>query len=215
MLIIDHREKLLCAVLNGMIEFEVQHLPLGDVMCKYEDQTTWICERKTSQDLANSIKIGRWGEQSKRLYESNCKIFYIIEGDLRDTTMPYNALVSAILNAEMRAHTHVIRTMDVDETATYIRHLYQKCEGSLSTGIPTIITKKRKRDANKDIVFARQLMCIPSISENVAKKLYEQFGNITKLQEALQSKAKFPKVALDEKHNIGKKRIEILCTYLL
>jgi len=215
MRIIDRREHMLCAALNGTIQFEVQDLPLGDVMCKYEDGSIWIAERKTSHDLANSIKIGRWGEQSKRLYESNCKIFYIIEGDLRDTAMPYNALVSATLNAEMRNNTHVIRTMDVDETATYIRHLYQKCEGALPTGIHTIITKKRKRDANKDMVFTRQLMCIPSISENVAKKLYEQFGNITKLQEALQSKAKFPKISLDEKHDIGKKRIEILCKYLL
>ena len=129
--------------------------------------------------------------------------------------MPYNALVSATLNAEMRNNTHVIRTMDVNETAIYIRHLYQKCEGTLPTGIATMITKKRKRDCNKDIVFRRQLMCIPSISENVAKKLYEKFGNVTKLQEALQDKSKFPKVTLDEKHNIGKKRIELLCKYLL
>ena len=78
-----------------------------------------------------------------------------------------------------------------------------------------MITKKRKRDANKDIVFARQLMCIPSISENVAQKLYEKFGNITKLQESLQNKSKFPKVALDDKHNLGKKRIDLLCKYML
>ena len=59
-------------------------------------------------------------------------------------------------------------------------------------------------------------MCTQSISENVVKKLFfEQFGNITKLQEALQSKATFPHISLDERHHIGKKRIDILCTYLL
>ena len=84
MLILDYRENMLCAKLHGTIQFEVENLPLGDVMCKYEDGSTWICERKTTQDLANSIKIGRWGEQSKRLYDSNCKVFFINEGDLRD-----------------------------------------------------------------------------------------------------------------------------------
>jgi ERCC4-type nuclease len=214
MLILDHREKALHVALNGTIEFEIRSLDLGDIICKYDDETTWICERKTTQDLANSIKHGRWGEQSKRLYDSNCKIFFIIEGDLRDTNMPYNALVSAVLNAELRNNTHVVRTIDVNETACFIRHLCQSCEGALPTGISTNITKKRKRDADPDVVMLRQLMCIPSISENVAKKLKDYFGSIKKLQEALKNKA-FPKITLDDKHNIGKKRIDILCKYLM
>ena len=121
MLFTDRRAHMLCAALNGAIQFEVQDLPLGDVMCTYEDGSTWIAERKTQYDLASSIKNGRWGEQTKRLYDSICKIFYIIEGDLRDTTMPYNALVSATLNGEMRTNTHVIRSISVNETATYIK----------------------------------------------------------------------------------------------
>ena len=214
-LIVDHREHALSAALNGTIDYEIKSLDLGDVMCIYDDDKTWICERKTSQDLANSIKIGRWAEQSKRLEISSCKIFFIIEGDLRVTNMPYNALISAILNAELRKNTHVIRTMEVTETACVIRHLSQKCDGTLPSGIQTIITKKRKRDADTNLVFIRQLLCIPSINENVGKKLHEQFGNITKLQDALQNKAKFPKIALDEKRSLGKKRIDILCKYLL
>jgi len=129
--------------------------------------------------------------------------------------MPYNALISAILNAELRKNTHVIRTMDVNETACFIRHLTQKCEGSLPTGIQTTITKKRKRDANPDVVIVRQLMCIPSISEHIANKLVEQFGSIPKLQAALKNKKHFPKIELDQKHNLGKARIELLCKYLM
>ena len=145
--------------------------------------------------------------------ETSCKIFFFIEGDMRNTAMPYNALISAILNAELRKNTHVIRTMDENETGCFIRHLSQKCEGSLPTGIETKITKKRKRDANPDIVFTRQLMCIPSISENVAKKLFEKFASIPKLQAALKNKKTFPKIELDAKHNLGKARIELLCKY--
>ena len=70
-LIVDHREKALCVALNGTIEFEIQSLDLGDIICEYDDGTTWICERKTSQDLAYSIKCGRWAEQSRYAYYSN------------------------------------------------------------------------------------------------------------------------------------------------
>ena len=57
MLIVDHREKQLSAAMEGIIQFEIQSLPLGDVICKYDDGSTWICERKTSQDLANFFYI--------------------------------------------------------------------------------------------------------------------------------------------------------------
>jgi ERCC4-type nuclease len=214
-LTVDRREKALCAAMDGKIQFGIRSLPLGDLMCTYDDGSTWIMERKTSQDLANSIKTGRWGEQSRRLDDASCKIFFIIEGDLRDTGMPDNSLISSLLNAELRKNTHVIRTMDVNETAHFIKHLCQKCEGALPTGVATTITTKRKRDAEPDLVFKRQLMCIPSMSENVANKLREQFGTITRLQEGLKNKAKFPKVVLDSKQNLGKKRIEILCKYML
>ena len=157
----------------------------------------------------------RWGEQSKRSSEASCKIFFIIEGDLReDLGIQYNSLISSLLNAELRKNTHVIRTMDIKETVTIIKHLSQKCDGSLPTGIPTTITKKRKRDADPDLVFMRQLMCIPTISENVAKKLLERFSSINELQKALNKKAEFPKIMLDTKNSLGKKRIETLCKYL-
>jgi ERCC4-type nuclease len=171
---------------------------------------------KTTQNTSNYKSPARWGEQSKRLSEASCKIFFIIEGDLReDLGIQYNSLISSLLNAELRKNTHVIRTMDIKETVTIIKHLSQKCDGSLPTGIPTTITKKRKRDADPDLVFMRQLMCIPTMSENVAKKILEKFSSINELQKALNNKAEFPKIMLDTKNSLGKKRIETLCRYLL
>ena len=216
MLIVDHREKKLSAAMEGTMHFEIQSLPLGDVICKYDDGSSWICERKSSQDFANSIKNGRWGEQSKRLSEASCKVFFIIEGNLReDWGIQYNSLISSLLNAELRTNTHVIRTFCVEESATIIKHLSQKCDGSLPTGVPTVITKKRKRDADPNLVFMRQLMCIPTISENVAKKLLEKFSSINELQKALNNKAEFPKIMLNPKTSLGKTRINTLRKYLL
>ena len=218
MLVVDHREKHLCAAMEAIIQFERKNLPLGDIMCTYDDGSTWICERKTAADLATSIKTGRWGEQSKRLSDAGCKIFFLIEGDLRaDLGIPYNSLISSLLNAELRKNTHVIRTWDTKESVAIIKSLSQKCDGHLPcvpTGIPTILTK-RKRDADPELVYLRQLMTIPTISENVAKKLIQNFTTLKKLQEALANKADFPKIMLDSKNSIGNKRIETLCKYLL
>ena len=216
MLAVDHREKHLCAAMEGIMQFEKKSLPLGDIMCTYDDGSTWICERKTAADLAASIKTGRWGEQSKRLSEAGCKIFFLVEGDLRaDLGIPYNSLISSLLNAELRKNTHVIRTWDTKESVAIIKHLSQKCDGCLPTGVPTNLTKKRKRDADPELVYLRQLMCIPTMSENVARKLIQNFTTLKKLQEALANKVDFPKVMLDSKTSLGKKRIETLCKYLL
>ena len=47
------------------------------------------------------------------------------------------------------------------------------------------------------------------------EKLSEYFGNITKLQNALQNPRKFPDIQLDARQKLGKKRIELLCKYLM
>ena len=44
---------------------------------------------------------------------------------------------------------------------------------------------KRKRDAELETCWVRQLMCIPSISERVARKLLEEFGTLPAVQRAL------------------------------
>ena len=218
-LIIDVREKALCTSLHGVIQYEVEQLPLGDIKCEYDNGGLWIAERKTARDLADSIRTRRWSEQSARLSQVGCESFYIIEGDLRYVIgVPYEAMMSALLNAELRPKTHVIRSVDVIETATVVQYLVRKGENpvSIPTGIaPNASLTKRKRDADPDLVFMRQLMCIPTISENIAKHLKLEFGKLTSLQNALRNKETFPNISLDEKHTLGKKRIETLCNYLL
>ncbi len=73
---------------------------------------------------------------------------------------------------------------------------------------------KRKRDADKNLVYLRQLMCIPSVSEGVAKKLQEHFGSLHALQEALADIDTFPSIRMNEKSCIGKARLQKLREYL-
>ena len=57
-LTIDRRERLLGQALDGF-PHELKDLPVGDVLCRYEDNTEWIAERKTVNDLGQSIRTGR------------------------------------------------------------------------------------------------------------------------------------------------------------
>ena len=62
-LVVDQRERQLLGLLPGV---ERATLDVGDILCKYEDGTGWIAERKTASDLAASLKDGRWAEQKDR-----------------------------------------------------------------------------------------------------------------------------------------------------
>ena len=215
MLTVDYRERALIGALG--IEHHVKALAVGDFVCTYEDGTGWIAERKSACDMARSIIDGRWSDQMHRLHATGLPMFLIIEGDLAATSLNYNALLSACLNVTVRKGSHLIRSCHVEETAAIVSHLVQKMDGAppgVPSGIrpPALVLGKRKRDAEN--VWVRQLMCIPSISERIARKLLEEFGSLPALQRALADLDTFPKVRLDEKSCLGKARLKHLATYL-
>ena len=93
MLTVVMRERCLIEVLRtGGITHRVAALPVGDVLCEYDDRTSWLAERKRTADLANGIKSGRWSEQVSRLVEVGSPIF-IFEGDLRNVCLPYKSMI--------------------------------------------------------------------------------------------------------------------------
>ena len=73
---IDCREKDLiqmCSLVNKDVSIDIIQLPLGDCIIN----NSFIIERKTLNDLASSIKDGRYREQSFRLQKSleeGCKV---------------------------------------------------------------------------------------------------------------------------------------------
>ena len=213
-LVIDYREKELIEHLQCLSP-KVEALVVGDAVCTYEDRAAWVMERKTAVDLAKSIVDGRWGEQNARLLGSHygC-VFLLIEGDLSTTSLPHENLLGACINAELRSGSHVIRTACVEETAMVIKQLVRKCATTCHSGTPSGIKPTSKRERDADTVFVRQLMCIPSVSERVARKLVEQFGTIGSLQLALRNLETFPRVRLDARTCIGKTRLQSLALYL-
>ena len=215
-LAIDHREARVREVYDG--EFVVEALPVGDFKVEYpgEPSKTWLAERKTARDLGESIKSGRWADQVARLSASGHRIVMIIEGDLRDGTLPLKSLTCALINASMRRLCTVYRCYDHHETLALLTTLIDKMAnfgGGLPPNTSWLMLSKRKRDGDERCCQIRMLCCIPNVSENVAVALLEHFGDIQSLQQALSSAGAFPKVSLGST-SIGKARIQTLRKYL-
>ena len=212
-LCIDFREKGLINLLRWL-KPTIASLAVGDIVCSYEDNTEWVMERKTAEDLANSIIDGRWADQNARLMTSGYRyVFFVVEGDLSSTPLPHETLLAACLNAELRIDSHLIRTACIEETAMVIKQLAEKLPDG-PPAIPSGLQPKSKRQRDEETVWIRQLMCIPSISANIARLLLDQFGSLRAIQDALADLKRFPKIRLNDRTCIGKARLKILARYL-
>lgn len=212
MLVLDRREQRLSEALQN-IHHKLKDLPIGDVLCQREDGTVlWIAERKQAADLASSILSGRLHEQAARLHEADCpQLFWIVEGSLRSRRLPHEQLLRECVDMMLRPKSLLIRTDDILETAATVKLLAKNCTPTIPSGAapPTMLTK-RKRDADKELIFLRQLMCIPTISERVARALVNYFGSLPELQEALAENSQPPVIQIDKQSKIGSKRWETL-----
>ena len=214
----DSREKGLISLFRGAgVAHQVETLPVGDVLCQYDGGKSWIAERKRSDDFAASIQDGRWREQTARLFASGCQTVYLLEGDFRETGI-CPCLLGAWVNSELR-RCYVFRTIDLEESFAILRELVKKLERPLAFTAPgglapPKLTSKRKRYEDADTVFLRILMCVPSISEGIARKLADHGGTLAQLQEALRSKEAFPRIQLNRKTTLGKVRVAKLAHHL-
>jgi crossover junction endonuclease MUS81 len=104
---------------------EKSNLPLGDI--KFENV---LIERKTLNDLAASIKDGRYKEQSFRLQkakEEGFRIYYFIEGnmDLYLGKIPKETLITSIFSLTLKGF-NVISTRNVKDSALYLMQFVNK-----------------------------------------------------------------------------------------
>jgi crossover junction endonuclease MUS81 len=132
------------------IKIKVENLKLGDVIISDNDggNELLLFERKSLNDLASSIKDGRYVEQSYRLdgYESvpNHNIVYIIEGDLSKwkENASYNSrvnkktLLSSMCSMLYYKGFSVIRTMNMRETCELILNWADKLQREKLTKTP-------------------------------------------------------------------------------
>ncbi len=162
-------------------------LQLGDALIDMN-----IIERKTLNDLAASIKDGRYKEQSFRLQkalEENYRVYYIIEGnlDLYTGSIPKDSLVRAMFSLTLKGF-HVIQTKNTKDTAYYMIQFSEKLKKyELVSKVyeETVVTKQKNKNITKDNISIFMLCQIPGISMVTASILMDNFKHISCLIEEM------------------------------
>tara|TARA_B110000483_G_C18206900_1_gene548276 strand:- start:11171 stop:11983 length:813 start_codon:yes stop_codon:yes gene_type:complete len=111
------------------IEIILEQLPVGDmIICNNDGVEIVIVERKTLNDLAASIKDGRYNEQSYRLNGNevpNHNIYYLIEGQLKcyssqKTRLDRKSLLSSFVSISHYKGFSIHRTDNTTETSEWL-----------------------------------------------------------------------------------------------
>ena len=213
-MIVDDREHDLIAQLTSVqANFQVQRLPLGDILFEHNG-TTCIVERKRTDDFAASISDGRWREQKARLKTSGAIGVYLIEGSLYNQNKPPETLSSAIWNTMLRDKMWVIQTHGLKDTVLHLLVLQKKIGRDIkgSTGVKSLLSKRKRKQDN---VLLLMLMSVPSISERIATKLVEQWPTLKELQEQLHANPhQLRTLQVTDKRKIGPAVITSLIKHL-
>ena len=217
---VDYREKKLIKLLNAyLVQFNlnnitiiIESLDVGDlIICDDDDKEKLIIERKSLNDLASSIKDGRYVEQSLRLSHfslHNHNIIYLIEGNLSTWTNRYkvqaNTLHSAIFSLNYYKGFSVHKTNDMTETAEYILRVCDKlnrsqkkvpyyCSGEKyddNTNYVSVIKKVKKDNITPENISEIILSQIPGISAKTSQVIIDKFGSLYQLLNALNENPK-------------------------
>jgi ERCC4-type nuclease len=188
-------------------------LDLGDIII-YDDNGLEIAiiERKTLNDLAASIKDGRYAEQSFRLNGcsvNNHNVYYLVEGCLasynpKKTRLEKKALLSSFTTISYFKGFSLHRTEDIGESAEWllsfadkIRRSGHKVNNTEDTTEDTtkdttkmdyinVASRVKKENITKENIGAIMLSQIPSVSSSVAIAVMKKYDNIITLIKELE-----------------------------
>lgn len=198
--IIDNRESIKKYFIEKNVKYVTfSNLDLGDYLFKYNGEVVAIIERKTIDDMANSIKDGRYREQKSRLLENydRTKIIYLIEGDLtkENKSIHYNrvskgTIYSALINMYLRDNINVFHTNNEEETVEFLDEF---CKKITKQGIKFLHKKNTKEDSlfnnlkskkkqiDTNMVYKLQLSNIPCISKKYADAIIKKYPTMIEL----------------------------------
>ena len=192
-IIIDNRENdLIDLCSKNNMEFDKENLILGDINYKLQDKELIIIERKTINDLLQSINDGRYREQKIRLVEKSkegCQIYYLIEGNIFNSSKS-DIIYSCIINTMIRDNMKIIFSKNIEETYIYINKILKKSiefkdilnnKIEIKNDYINVIKCEKKKNMNKDTCYMAMLKQIPGISSNMVKFIFEKYPTINLL----------------------------------
>lgn len=188
-IVVDDREQVTKPFfVNIDIEVEHRRLTYGDYAIFFGDTLLFTIERKTWKDLAASIKDGRKKNIENLLElrnETNCRIFYLIEGqarypaDRKIARIPFKNLQAHLDHLIIRDNVSVIYSTSAEDTP---RRLSELCKNYMSLGLHreisggdhsgAITRKIIKRD--EDIILSIW-KCMPNITDKTAALFMDKY----------------------------------------
>lgn len=185
---IDNRENKLRELLKDDSKLSekiiYENLEAGDFIYEIDNIPVLVMERKTLNDLAMSIKDGRWRNQRINLLQNYQRriIYYIIEGSFHFENEDYiycglnkKILMSSLMNCMIRDDIKIIWTKDILETKHLLIYLTEKLEkdcdklgllGEERENKRDIIQihKEKSTNLSQEKFFKNCLLQIPGIS---------------------------------------------------
>lgn len=171
------------------LQVETAQLPLGDVIiCDDDGGERLIVERKTLNDLAASIKDGRYEEQGYRLQQcelDNHCIFYLIEGRL-DAYKPgkwrveRKALLSSFVSITCSKGFSLYRSDSMVESAEWIVAYAEKL-GRLKTSqanYAAVSSRAKKAHITSDNILPIMLSQVPGVSPGIAEAIVARYPTL-------------------------------------
>ena len=204
-MIIDTRETKLLNYMKNLKFIKVSQLDIGDIHYRINGKTIFIIERKTLEDLANSIKDGRLREQKIRLQKclsQNINIIYLIEGYLDNkyyikqnkckiNGLPLNTIIGSQINIILRDMMQTYKTSCLEESVLFLFDFYKKLKIHYEKYIDKLSNHKleyvdniriRKKDnMNKINCMVIQLAQIPGVSIHMSKAIIAECKSIKNL----------------------------------
>ena len=245
---VDNREHTLIKLLNALkkdykydFEVVVEKLDLGDIIICKDEEELLIIERKNLNDLASSLRDGRYNEQSYRLNGlpvHNHNIIYLVEGNISFYSSKYSKVKPETLYVTMFCLYYfkgfsVIRTFDIAETAEYILRLTDKLNrGEKKYGyyhekfVPSektytnVVHKVKKKNITPENIGEIILSQIPGISSTTSKVILNKFGSLYNLLKEIEKdrsclESLSYKTKAGKERRISKTSIDNIIQYLL
>ncbi|KAH8387370.1 hypothetical protein KR093_006651 [Drosophila rubida] len=149
------------------VEHEVRRLTIGDFLWIACDAAgnelvlPYIVERKRMDDLASSIRDGRFHEQKHRLRQCGLPhIIYLIEdyGDNEQLGLPLDSLQQALANARVQcAAIQVVRTENHYRSMCYLAGVGGALQQLYVAGGQRLRSRKLEQDAAQGLLKFREL----------------------------------------------------------
>jgi len=208
MIIIDKREPdfYFRMLKNRSIDVKLDQLEIGDFLLP--DET--VIERKTVNDLINSVVDGRIWLQASNLTQYKHPIILVESRDkwksfyFSNTKNPHKIYFSAISAITYSFSIPVITLDSKYDTIDFVESLWKKITSEKPSSRPV---KKMRKTASYDEIRENLLAQIPGISISKAKSLLNHFGTIQNITNANVTELK-------QLNGIGKKLAKVISAIL-